>query len=201
LDRARRAGLSVERLLSFYDQASGRVRFHATRVAMLKAQAAALGVELRPIGTSWAEMEAALLRELSLLRSDGFAGVVLGDIHLSDVRAWYEDRVRAAGLEHVEPIWGDRPSLLLDEFIHSGGHAVVTCVELARLDETWLGRIIDERFASDIAHTGADPCGENGEYHSYAFAGPVFTTPVRWRAGESRQEAGFAQLDVVAAYP
>jgi diphthamide synthase (EF-2-diphthine--ammonia ligase) len=166
---------------------------------MLKAQAAALGVELRPIGTSWAEMEAALLRELSLLRSDGFAGVVLGDIHLSDVRAWYEQRVRAAGLEHVEPIWGDRPSLLLDEFIHSGGRAVVTCVELARLDETWLGRIIDERFASDIAHSGADPCGENGEYHSYAFAGPAFSAPVRWRAGERRQEAGFAQLDVVAA--
>jgi uncharacterized protein (TIGR00290 family) len=199
LDRARRAGMNVERLLSFYDQATGRVRFHATRVAMLESQAAACGVEMRAIGTSWPEMEAALHQELSLLRSDGFTGVVLGDIHLADVRAWYEDRVRAAGLEHVEPIWGEPPSLLLDEFVGSGGRAVVTCVELARLDQAWLGRIIDQRFAADIARTDADPCGEKGEYHSFAFAGPVFTKPVQWMAGERRQEAGFAQLDLSGA--
>jgi uncharacterized protein (TIGR00290 family) len=197
LDRARRSGMKVGRLLSFFDQATGRVRFHATRVAMLEAQAAAVGVQLRAIGTSWPEMEAALLRELAQLSSEGFAGVVLGDIHLADVRAWYEDRVRAAGLDHIEPIWGEPPSLLLDEFVGSGGRAVVTCVDLARLDEAWLGRIIDRRFASDIAATEADPCGENGEYHSFAFAGPMFTRRVEWRAGDRRQEAGFAQLDLV----
>jgi diphthamide synthase (EF-2-diphthine--ammonia ligase) len=62
-----------------------------------------------------------------------------------------------------------------------------------------LGRIIDQRFAADIARTDADPCGENGEYHSFAFAGPVFTKPVQWMAGERRQEAGFAQLDLSGA--
>jgi uncharacterized protein (TIGR00290 family) len=197
LDRARRAGLDVARLISFYDSATRRVRFHATRVEMLEAQAAASGVGLHAIPTSWPEMEASLGRELGLLHEEGFVGVIFGDIHLADVRDWYETRVVAAGLEHVEPIWGEPPAALLAEFISSGGRAVLTCVELEKLDESWLGRVTDEQFATDIETAGVDACGENGEYHSFAFAGPVFTRPVRWVAGERRLDAGFAQLDLV----
>jgi len=200
LDRARRAGLEVSRLVSFYDSTTRRVRFHATRVEMLEAQAAAVEIGLRAIPTTWAEMEANLRRELESLREEGFAGVVFGDIHLADVRAWYESRVTAAGLEHVEPIWGEPPELLLREFITSGGRAVITCVDLAKLDVAWLGRIIDERFASEIRTTDADPCGENGEYHSFAFAGPVFNKPVAWTAGERRLDSGFAQLDLTEGH-
>ncbi len=196
LDRAVRRGLEVERLVSFYDSTTRRVRFHATRVEMLEAQAASVGIRLRAIPTTWGEMEATLKHELATLREDGFTGVVFGDIHLADVRAWYEDRVTAAGLQHIEPIWSEPPELLLDEFIASGGRAVITCVELAKLDEAWLGRVIDERFASEIGTTGADPCGENGEYHSFAFAGPVFKKPLAWVAGERRLDSGFAQLDL-----
>jgi len=196
LDRAGKAGLDVARLVSFYDSTTRRVRFHATRVEMLEAQTAAMGISLRAIPTTWAEMEVKLRHELASLREEGFTGVVFGDIHLADVRAWYEDRVTAARLEHVEPIWREPPALLLDEFIASGGRAVITCVDLAKLDEAWLGRIIDERFASEIAATGADPCGENGEYHSFAFAGPVFKQPLAWVAGERRVDSGFAQLDL-----
>jgi len=196
LDRARRQGLEVDRLISFYDSTTRRVRFHATRVEMLGAQAAAVGIGLHAIPTTWDEMEANLRLELAWLREEGFAGVVFGDIHLADVRAWYEDHVTAAGLEHVEPIWGEPPELLLGEFISTGGRAVITCVELAKLDEAWLGRVTDERFASDIATTAADPCGENGEYHSFAFAGPVFKKPLAWIAGERRLDSGFAQLDL-----
>ena len=201
LDRAGRAGLEVERLVSFYDSTTRRVRFHATRVEMLEAQAAAAGIGLRAIPTTWAEMEANLRHELASLREGGFTGVVFGDIHLADVRAWYEDRVTAAGLEHVEPIWGEPPQLLLDEFISSGGRAVITCVDLAKLDEAWLGRIIDQRFASEIGTTGADPCGENGEYHSFAFAGPVFKKPLAWKAGQRRLDSGFTQLDLTDDHP
>ena len=197
LDRARRSGLDVGRLISFYDSVTGRVRFHATRVEMLEAQAAAIGVELRAIPTSWPEMEGSLDRELSSLRDDGFIGVIFGDIHLADVRDWYETRVVAAGLEHVEPIWGEAPPALLAEFISSGGRALLTCVELAKLDESWLGRVTDEQFALDILKTGVDVCGENGEYHSFAFDGRVFDQPVRWTAGERRLDGGFAQLDLI----
>jgi len=105
LDRALRAGIEVARLITLYDSATRRVRFHATRVEMLKAQAAAIGIRLRAIPTTWAEMEANLRKELSSLREEGFTGVVFGDIHLADVRAWYEERVTAAGLQHLEPIW------------------------------------------------------------------------------------------------
>ena len=196
LDRAIRSGIVVDRLLSFYDSATGRVRFHSTRVEMLEAQAAAIGIDLHAIPTSWPEMEANLRHELLSLRDEGFSGVVLGDIHLADVRAWYEERVNAAGLNHVEPIWGESPQLLLKEFVSSGGRAVITCVELAKLDESWLGRVIDDRFPSDIARTGVDACGENGEYHSFAFAGPVFKKPLPWTAGERRLDSGFAQLDL-----
>ncbi len=196
LDRSIQAGVEIARLISFYDSATRRVRFHATRVEMLEAQAAAMGVGLRAIPTTWHQMDAALRTELSSLREEGFAGVVFGDIHLADVRAWYEERVTAAGLNHVEPIWGERPSALLGEFISSGGRAVITCVDLARLDEAWLGRVTDESFASGIGMTGVDACGENGEYHSFAFAGRVFKRPVSWTAGERRQENKFAQLDL-----
>ena len=196
LDRARRAGLEVSRLISFYDSATRRVRFHATRVEMLQAQASAIGLPLRALGTSWPEMDTALRTELISLREEGFTGIAFGDIHLADVRAWYEERVTAAGLEHVEPIWGEPPAALLSEFVSSGGRAVITCVDLARLDAAFLGRVIDESFGADIEVTGVDVCGENGEFHSFAFAGPVFTRPVAWAAGERRQDAGFAQLDL-----
>jgi uncharacterized protein (TIGR00290 family) len=199
LDRARQSGLDIARLVSLYDPATRRVRFHATRVQMLEAQAAAIGIELRAIPSSWPEMEASLGRELASLHQEGFAGVVLGDIHLEDVRNWYETRVVAAGLEHVEPIWGEPPPALLAEFIASGGRAVLTCVELAKLDASWLGRVTDEQFAVGIGNTGIDACGENGEYHSFAFAGPVFKQPVTWVAGERRLDGGFAQLDLTKA--
>jgi len=196
LDRALRSGIEVGRLLSFYDGATRRVRFHSTRVEMLEAQAAAIGIDLHAIPTTWPEMEANLQHELSSLRDEGFEGVVFGDIHLADVRAWYEERVIAAGLIHIEPLWGEPPQLLLDEFVSSGGRAVITCVELAKLDESWLGRVIDDRFASEIASTGVDACGENGEYHSFSFAGPVYKKPLSWAAGERRLDSGFAQLDL-----
>ncbi len=197
LMRARRSGLEVARLLNFYEGASGRVRFHATRAELIAAQAVALGVPIVQRATSWEGFEPAFRATLAELRADGFAGVVFGDIHLADVRAWYEERVRAAGLAHVEPLWGGRPQALLDEFVASGARAVVTCCERDKLDESWLGRIIDESFARDVARVPIDPCGENGEYHSFAFAGPAFREPVRWVAGARREENGFLQLDLL----
>ena len=144
-------------------------------------------------------MEQRLREELTALHARGFSGVLLGDIHLADVRAWYEERVTAAGLEHVEPIWGEPPADLVREFVDSGGRAVITCVDEQRLDRSWLGRVIDERFAEDIANTGVDPCGENGEYHSFAFRGPEFAADVAWRPGDVRVEGRFSQLDVLPA--
>jgi uncharacterized protein (TIGR00290 family) len=196
LQRARAKGLDISLLLNFYDRESGRVRFHATPIALLHDQAAAIGVELRALGTTWPQMDAALREELDRLREHGFAGVVFGDIHLADVRAWYEDRVTAAHLEHIEPLWGDASADLLAEYVKSGGRAVVTCIDLKSLDESWLGRIIDDTFVADIASAPVDACGEYGEYHSFAFDGPVFQRPVSWSAGDRRADGSFIQLDL-----
>jgi uncharacterized protein (TIGR00290 family) len=197
LDRCRRAGLDVGCLVNFHDPATRRVRFHATRVELIEAQAAAVGLPLRSLAVPWEEFDAALRAELARLRADGFDGVVLGDIHLADVRAWYEERVTAAGLEHVEPLWDEDPAALVAEFVESGGRAVITCCQESSLPAGWLGRVIDETFPADIALTGIDPCGERGEYHSFAFAGPAFQRSVGWRAGERRGENGFLQLDLL----
>ena len=184
VSRAQSLGLDVTKLLNFYDVTTGRVRFHATTVTMLQVQAEALGIELRAVGSTWAEMDVRFSQELTTLRSDGFDGVVFGDIHLGDVRAWYEERVTAAGLRHV---------------VEAGGRAVITCVDLSRLDSSWLGRLIDEHFLDAISQAKVDACGENGEYHSFAFAGPMFKHPVAWRAGEIHAEPGFMQLDLAPA--
>ena len=96
--RARQRGLDVALLLNFYDAESSRVRFHATRADVIAAQAIAIGIALRQVATSWEAFEPAFRASLDQLREEGFAGVIFGDIHLADVRAWYEERVRAAGL-------------------------------------------------------------------------------------------------------
>jgi uncharacterized protein (TIGR00290 family) len=197
LVRARQAGLEVARLVTFYDAASGRVRFHGTRVELIRAQAAAAGIQLVALGTAWEEMDRELRRELARLRAEGFLGVVGGDIHLADVRAWYGERIGALGLEHVEPLWGEQPAALLEEFVAGGGRAVVTCVELARMGPEWLGRQLDGRFLEEVSALGIDPCGELGEYHTFCFGGPAFEWEVGWRAGVRREEGRFCQLDLV----
>ena len=195
--RARQRGLQVDWLVNVYDRATERVRFHATPIGAIARQAEAAGISLVSVPTDWPTFDASLRETFDGLIGQGCRGVVFGDIHLADVRAWYEERTRTAGLEHVEPLWGESPAALLAEFVAIGGRAVITCVETARLDASWLGRVIDDRFMVDVAVTGIDPCGENGEYHSFAFSGPFFAAPVQWRARERRDDGRFAQLDVV----
>ena len=195
--RAQRKGLQVDWLVNVYDRATGRVRFHATPVNAIELQAKAAGLPLVSVPTDWETFDLSLRETYAELAAQGCGGIVFGDIHLADVRGWYEERTRAADLEHVEPLWGEPPAALLQEFVAIGGRAVLTCVETTKLDASWLGRVIDERFVRDIAALTVDPCGENGEYHSFAYSGPFFNTAVPWRAGERREDGRFAQLDVV----
>ena len=196
--RARQRGLDIRWLVTACDAATGRVRFHATPLDTIARQADAAALAFAPVSTTWEGFDAALRDVYARLRREGCTGVVFGDIHLADVRAWYEERTAAAGLAHIEPLWGEDPRSLLAEFVAIGGRAVLTCVETTKLPVAWLGRVIDQDFVRDIAETPIDPCGENGEYHSFAFAGPFFRVPLRWRPGDRRDEGRFAQLDVTA---
>jgi uncharacterized protein (TIGR00290 family) len=195
--RARQRRLEVRWLLTVHDRDTGRVRFHATPISAVAAQARAARLEHIAVPTTWEGFDAALSAALADLKSAGCAGLIFGDIHLADVRAWYEQRTRAAGLAHVEPLWGEEPRELIREFVTVGGRAVLTCVETAKLDDSWLGRTIDETFVHDVLSAGIDPCGENGEYHSFAYAGPFFAEPVAWRLGERRADGRFSQVEVL----
>ncbi len=198
LSRAAKQRLHVTTLVNFYDGPTGRVRFHATRRELIEAQAFALGLRLHQHATQADDYESVFLSALHELRDTGHAAVVFGNIHLADVRAWFEERVRAERLEHHEPLWGDPPDALLDEFVDSGARAVITCVETAKLPASWLGRPLDDAFATDIARLpGVDPCGERGEYHTFVHAGPRFAQPVAWRPGPIHEEGGFAQLELL----
>jgi uncharacterized protein (TIGR00290 family) len=197
--RARQRGLDVRWLLTVHDAATGRVRFHATPIGSIAAQARAARLEMVHAATTWEGFDDALRRALADLVRAGCTGLVFGDIHLADVRAWYEERTRALGLEHVEPLWGEDPRTLIREFVGVGGRAVLTCVETAKLDASWLGRVIDDDFVRDVERTGIDPCGENGEYHSFSFAGPFFSELVAWRFGDRRDDGRFAQVEVLEA--
>ena len=198
LARARHQGLAVSTLVNFYDEATGRVRFHATRRELIAAQGFALGLRLLEYATRPETYERVFEECLGGLFRSGIRGAVFGNIHLTDVRAWFEERVAAVGLEHVEPLWGAPPADLLAEFVDGSAAAVVTCVETAQLPASWLGRSVDEAFVADIArHPAVDPCGERGEYHTFVYRGPLFTEAVPWRPGPIHEEGGFAQLELL----
>jgi uncharacterized protein (TIGR00290 family) len=196
LDRAERAGYTDLRLVTLYDRDSGRVRFHGVPVEVMRAQGEALGLSMRCYATIPTTFEEVFLAALAEQRVEGVRGIIFGNIHLADVRTWYEERVRAAGLEHVEPLWGESPETLVREVIARGYRAVLTCVEAARADRAWLGQPITPALVDEFAQRGIDLCGERGEYHSLVTNGPLFRHPLAMRLGNVREDSGFCQIDV-----
>jgi uncharacterized protein (TIGR00290 family) len=184
-DRARRQGLDVRVLANIYEGSTGRVRFHGVRHELIAAQAEALGLECVQAHTTPKDFEPVFLDTLDLLRARGCRGIVFGNIHLADVRAWYEERVRAKGLEHVEPLWGEPAIELVHEVVERGYRAIVVGVDLNRPAANFLGRELDADLLTDIAITdGLDAAGERGEYHTYVYDGPTFAFPIPVRQGE-----------------
>lgn len=202
LDRAVRAGVRVVRLITLYDEASERVRFHAVPVSVMRAQAAALGLPLDLYATTPANFEETFLAALEELHTRNATGLIFGNIHLADVRAWYEERVTAAGLAHVEPIWGEPPEALAREVLTRGYTALLTCIQEPPADPDWLGEMLSERLIAEFKRHDVDCCGEYGEYHTLVTSGPLFRRPLAVRLGGTRVDTSlppprrFRQLDV-----
>lgn len=200
LDRARRMGLEVRFLANIYDGASGRVRFHGVRHELINAQATSLGLECVQAETTPEAFEAVFLQLLDDLRTRGCRGVVFGNIHLEDVRGWYERRVRAKGLEHVEPLWGEPAIELVHEVVERGYRALVVGVDLKQPAAGFLGRELDADLLTEIGITdGLDAAGECGEYHTFVHDGPAFAYPLLIRAGHSVDFNGHRFLDLTLA--
>ena len=191
LDRATRSGFRVARLVTLYDGATKRVRFHGVPIALMQTQADALGIPtlLRP--TIPADFKHVFLQTLDELRAEGISAAVFGNIHLVDVRDWYEVRVRNARLDHVEPLWGEAPAALVRETLSRGYQSVLTCIEEATADPTWLGQTITGQLLDEFARQGIDPCGERGEYHTFVVDGPLFRHPLAIQLGIIRSAQGF----------
>ncbi len=199
LDRAIRRGWPVSYLVNLYDGASERVRFHGVRKTLIQAQADALGIPLLSYPTQPDNFEPVFLSALAELRERGVDAIIFGNIHLADVRAWYEERTTAQGLLHLEPIWGEPVDALAREVIERGYHAIVTSAELARAKETWLGQPLSEALIAEFAAAKIDLCGERGEYHTFVSDGPLFRQPVPIRLGEQVSLPGYALIDLVLA--
>jgi uncharacterized protein (TIGR00290 family) len=196
LDRSIRQGLDVGALFNIYEGSSGRVRFHGTLAPLIAAQAEALGVPLIQEFTHPDDYETVLLRVLDRLRVEGIEGIIFGNIHLADIRAWYEERTVGRGFRHVEPLWGEQPADLVREVIDRGYEATLVSVDLARAPEDWLGRRLDASLLTDLlSHPEIDPCGERGEYHTFVHAGPLFKEPLPVQFGRRVEMEGHALLE------
>jgi uncharacterized protein (TIGR00290 family) len=189
--------LDVAYLFNVFEGVSGRVRFHGTRAPLIASQAVSLGIPLVQESTHPDDYEQVFLRVLDRLRTEGIGGIIFGNIHLADIRAWYEERVTARGFEHVEPLWLTPGLELLREFVARGYSSRIVSIDLARTPPDWLGRMIDADFIETVlAHPSVDPCGERGEYHSFVESGPLFRTPLHTEAGPQVEMEGHALLEL-----
>ena len=188
LYRALRDGeFSVEALFSVLKCDGQKVAMHETGIGLLKSQADAIGIPLVPFyfnpDCSDETYRKAMLESMYRFRERGIATALFGDLHLDSLRKARERKCREAGMQAVFPLWGMSPENVLAEFVQSGFRAIVTCVDNSVLPEDFVGKVIDESFLSELPE-GVDVCGENGEYHSFVFDGPIFRHPVGFRIKE-----------------
>jgi len=197
LHRSLREGRRITHLFTIYDRESGRVPYHGVGRDLIEAQARALGLEAVLEPCAEGAFEIALGRVFGRLHETGVEAVVFGNIHLADVRAWYEERVRAAGFDHIEPLWGGDPGRIAREFVALGYRSRVVSVLLETADPDWLGRDFDAELLARIeARQGVDPCGERGEFHSFTVDGPAFLRPVPVRETGRGERNGYRYLDL-----
>ncbi len=164
-----------------------RVSMHGVRRKLLRQQAESLGLPLEEISisenTSNVDYESIVRDALEKYLGLGVRTVAFGDIFLEDVRRQREENLGKLGMRGVFPLWKRNTRELAREFVSLGFKAVITCVDATLLDRGFCGRLFDEQFLADLP-PGADPCGENGEFHSFVYDGPIFQKPVPFKIGD-----------------
>jgi uncharacterized protein (TIGR00290 family) len=202
LTALRRAGTNVAALLTTFTDDYDRVSMHGVRRALVRDQAAAVGVPLVEVG-----IPAACVNEVYAARMEAafrspplveLGAVASGDLFLEDVRAYREQRLASAGKEALFPLWGLDTSALARSFVEDGFEAYVVCVDTRWLDASFAGRAYDAALLDDLP-PGIDPCGENGEFHTFVHAGPCLDRRVPCRVGERVLREGFAFADLLLA--
>jgi uncharacterized protein (TIGR00290 family) len=166
---------------------------------MIERQAQSIGIPLIkmwvPESPTNAMYEAALLELYGTLLEQGITTVIYGDIFLEDLRAYRERLAASVGMKLYFPLWGRSTTELLPEMWRLGFKAVTCCIDAGKLDKCFLGKVIDKEFIQALP-ASVDPCGENGEFHTFCFEGPVFKEKIAYRFGEEREAAGFWYVDI-----
>jgi uncharacterized protein (TIGR00290 family) len=203
LHEVRRAGeVEVAGLLTTVTDTFSRVAMHAVREELLDRQAAAVGLPCRKVRIPWPcpneTYEAAMAAALAVARAEGITHLVFGDLFLADIRAYREAKLAGTGLAPLFPLWGKDTRALAREMVDGGLRARLTCVDPRKVDRSLAGRAFDAALLADLP-AGVDPCGENGEFHSFAWDGPMFASPVPVTPGEIVEREGFVFADLLPA--
>ncbi|QSB25216.1 diphthine--ammonia ligase [Flavobacterium sp. CLA17] len=177
----------IEYLLTSVNQKFQRISMHGVRVELLEAQAESIGLPLKimqvPEMPTMEVYEKVMTETLTELKNEGITHSVFGDIFLEDLRKYRETQLARIDFEGVFPIWKIPTSELIQEFIELGFKTIVVCVNERYLDKSFVGRIIDQDFIKDLPEN-VDLCGENGEFHTFTFDGPIFSKPIAFEIGE-----------------
>jgi uncharacterized protein (TIGR00290 family) len=188
-------------LLTTFNRESDRVAMHGVRRSLVKAQAAAAGIRLWGVDLPWpcanADYECAMRESCKRAVQAGVEYVAFGDLFLSDIRKYREKQLQDTGLRPLFPVWGLPTRDLAHLMIDSGMRAKLACVDCHLLAAEFAGREFDEKLLSDLPPQ-VDPCGENGEFHSFVYSGPIFEHDLSIEAGKivSRDHFAFAELDL-----
>ncbi len=183
----RRQDYEVVTLLTTLTEGYDRVSMHGVREVLLEQQARSLGLPLEQViiskEASNEEYEAKMQATLSKFQKLGISCVAFGDIFLAELRKYREDNLAKIGVKAIFPVWGRNTGELAKTFVNLGFKAVVTCVDSKVLDKAFAGRIIGASFLAELP-SNIDPCGENGEFHSFAFDGPIFKKSISLTIGQ-----------------
>lgn len=196
LYRARQRGGVPKRLLTMFTSDGSRSRSHGLPLAVLEAQAAALGLPLTTGRASWNDYEAVFLSRLAELRAEGLRDGIFGDIDLEPHRQWVKGVCGQHAITAHLPLWQEARRDLLAEFIGNGFAATIVAVNDERLPRSFLGRELNWSTVTELEAAGVDACGEEGEFHTVVTAGPLFAGPVRLGHGEIAAHAGYSFLTV-----
>jgi uncharacterized protein (TIGR00290 family) len=195
-----RADVEVTGLLTTINTNFQRVAMHGTRYELLQAQARAAGLPLWEVPLPWPcsndVYEGAMATTCTSALQKGIHAVAFGDLFLEEVRRYREERLRGTGLEPIFPLWGRNTHDLIHEMLDGGLRARIVCVDPAKLSGEFIGCDLDEQMLRRLP-ASVDPCGENGEFHTFAYAGPMFREPIPIENGKCVTRDGFLFADLL----
>lgn len=173
----------VQNLFTIIKKQGSKIAMHEIGIDLLKQQANAIGIPLTvlefDLAASPDEYEKSIKTQMEKFKREQINTALFGDLYLQDLRNRRIENCKQQGIQAEFPLWNSKPDELLREFISLGFKSIVTCVDGSVLDESFVGRVIDEAFLRDLP-SGINICGENGEYHSFVFDGPIFHKPVKF---------------------